>query len=161
MSRTYQPEQERCDFFLFIDEFHNFATDSFASILSEARKYRLNLTLSHQYIAQLPLPIREAIFENVGTLISFPVGNGDATVMEREFGESIRASQFTDLDKFEILFKPLVDGLAGQPFRGRTLSPLLSKGGRHEQMIQQSCVRFSACRAVVEKRIRSWLERRF
>ena len=60
MSRTYQPEQERCDFFLFIDEFHNFATDSFASILSEARKYRLNLTLSHQYIAQLPLPIREA-----------------------------------------------------------------------------------------------------
>jgi energy-coupling factor transporter ATP-binding protein EcfA2 len=161
MSRAHIPEQERRDFFLFIDEFHNFTTDSFASILSEARKYRLNLTLSHQYIAQLPLPIRDAVFGNVGTLVSFRVGNADAAVMEREFGETLRASQFTDLDRFEIIFKPLVDGLSGEPFKGRTLAPMVNACGRRAQMIEQSRSRFSTGRNVVEQKIRAWLERRF
>ena len=161
MNRAYILEHERRDFFLFIDEFHNFTTDSFASILSEARKYRLNLTLSHQYIAQLPLPIRDAVFGNVGTLVSFRVGNSDAAVMEREFGETLRASQFTDLDKFEIIFKPLVDGLSGDPFKGRTLAPLSNECGRRQTMIEQSRVRFSTPRDEVERKIRAWLARRF
>jgi type IV secretory pathway TraG/TraD family ATPase VirD4 len=75
MRRASQPEHERRDFYLFIDEFQNFTTDSFAAILAEARKYRLCLTLSHQYIDQIPLPIRQAVFGNVGTLFSFRVGN--------------------------------------------------------------------------------------
>jgi len=161
MSRAYIPEHERRDFFLFIDEFHNFTTDSFASILSEARKYRLNLTLSHQYIAQLPLPIRDAVFGNVGTLVSFRVGNTDAVVMEREFGEVLRASQFTDLDKFEIIFKPLVDGLSGDPFKGRTLAPIFNQCVRRPTMIEQSRTRFSTPRDVVERKIRAWLARKF
>ena len=161
MSRAHIPEHERRDFFLFIDEFHNFTTDSFASILSEARKYRLNLTLSHQYISQLPLPIRDAVFGNVGTLVSFRVGNSDAAVMEREFGETLRASQFTDLDRFEIIFKPMFDGLSGEPFKGRTLAPLSNGCGRRDQMIEQSRSRFSTPRTVVEQKIHSWLERKF
>jgi len=161
MSRAHIPEHERRDFFLFIDEFQNFTTDSFASILSEARKYRLNLTLSHQYIAQLPLPIRDAVFGNVGTFVSFRVGNSDAVVMEKEFGNSFVASQFSDLDKFEIIFKPLVDGLSGEAFKGRTLAPLSNDCGRRDTMIGQSRIRFSAPRDEVERKIRSWLGRRF
>ncbi len=96
MARSDVPEKERQDFFLFIDEFQNFATDAFASILSEARKYRLCLTLSHQYIDQLPLEIRQAVFGNVGTLISFRVGNGDAEVLQKEFGNNFVGTQFMD-----------------------------------------------------------------
>ena len=80
MRRAGQPEHERRDFYLFIDEFQNFTTDSFEAILAEARKYRLCLTLSHQYVDQIPLPIRQAVFGNVGTLFSFRVGNTKAEV---------------------------------------------------------------------------------
>src|SRR6185436_20933121 len=87
MARTDQPEEQRRDFYLFIDEFQNFGTDAFAAILAEARKYRLCLTLSHQYIDQISLPVRQAIFGNVGTLIAFRIGYTDAEVMENEFGK--------------------------------------------------------------------------
>ncbi len=83
MARANQPEHERRDFHLFIDEFQNFSTDSFASILAEARKYRLCLTLSHQYLDQLPLAVRQAVFGNVGNLISFRVSNSDAEALGR------------------------------------------------------------------------------
>src|SRR5207244_2477526 len=86
MARAKCPEAERRDFYLFIDEFHNFSTDAFASILAEARKYRLCLTLSHQYIDQLAVPIRQAVFGNVGTLIAFRIGHPDGEVLEKEFG---------------------------------------------------------------------------
>lgn len=88
MARANRPEHERRDFYRFIGEFQNFSTDAFASILAEARKYRLCLTLSHQYIDQLPLAIRQAVFGNVGTLIAFRIGNTDAEVMEKEFGNT-------------------------------------------------------------------------
>ena len=88
MARANRPEHERLDFYLAIDEFQNFSTDAFASILAEARKYRLDLTLSHQYIDQLSLPVRQAVFGNVGTLIAFRVGHTDAEVMEKEFGNT-------------------------------------------------------------------------
>src|SRR4029077_18311264 len=101
MARSNQPESERRDFYLFIDEFQNFSTDAFASILAEARKYRLCLTLSHQYIDQLPLSIRQAVFGNVGSLISFRVGHTDAEVMEKEFGKIFPASALADLDRYE------------------------------------------------------------
>ena len=96
MARTDQPEPERRDFNLFIDEFQNFSTDAFASILAEARKYRLCLTLSHQYIDQLSLPIRQAVFGNVGTLIAFRVGYADAEVLEKEMGKTYAAGAIAD-----------------------------------------------------------------
>ena len=86
MRRAEQAEEDRRDFFLFIDEFQNFTTDAFASLLAEARKYRLCLTLSHQYVDQIPLPIRQAVFGNVGTLISFRVGASDGEVLQTKFG---------------------------------------------------------------------------
>src|ERR1700722_18223224 len=107
MARANRPEAERRDFHLIIDEFQNFSTDAFASILSEARKYRLCLVLSHQYIDQLSLPVRQAVFGNVGTLIVFRIGYADAEIMEKEFGKTFPASAFTDLDRFEAVVKLL------------------------------------------------------
>ena len=100
MARSNRPEAERRDFHLFVDEFQNFATDSFASILAEARKYRLSLTLSHQYIDQLIPSIRSAVFGNVGNLISFRVGFTDAEILAAEFGNEFNPSTFVDLPRF-------------------------------------------------------------
>ena len=110
MARSNRPEAERRDFYLFIDEFQNFSTDAFASILAEARKYRSCLILSHQYIDQLPLPIRQAVFGNVGTLVSFRVGYTDAEVLEKEFGNTFPATAIADLNRYEAIVKLLEDG---------------------------------------------------
>lgn len=157
MSRADVPEHDRQDFFLFIDEFHNFTTDAFATILSEARKYRLNMTLSHQYIAQLAEPIRDAVFGNVGTLISFRVGESDSLALEREFGNTIVRSQFVDLSKFEIIVKMLTDGVAGDPFKGKTLEPLSKPANCRENVVRIVRRRYSSKRAVVETKISSWM----
>lgn len=119
MARTNRPESERRDFHLFIDEFQNFSTDSFASILAEARKYRLCLTLSHQYIDQLSLPMRQAVFGNVGSIISFRVGNSDAEVLAAEFAHEFNRATFTDLPKFQALTRLHVNGQTQQPCVGR------------------------------------------
>src|ERR1043165_784059 len=124
MARADRAEDERRDFYLFIDEFQNFSTDAFAAILAEARKYRLCLTLSHQYIDQLPLPVRQAVFGNVGTLISFRVGYADAAVFEKEFGNTFPASVLSDLNRYEAVVKLLEDGTNKEPFRAHMLPPL-------------------------------------
>src|SRR5436309_13250731 len=115
MARSNRPEEERRDFYLFIDEFQNFSTDVFASILAEARKYRSCLILSHQYIDQLPLPVRQAVFGNVGTLISFRVGSAEAEIMEKEFGNAFSASTLADLNRFEAIVKLLENGANREP----------------------------------------------
>jgi hypothetical protein len=92
------------------------STDAFAAILAEARKYRLCLTLSHQYIDQLPTPIRQAVFGNVGTLVAFRLGRTDAEVLENEFEKEFLANQFVELDRHEVLVKLLDDGTLRQPF---------------------------------------------
>src|SRR5204863_1185673 len=116
MARAKRPESERLDFYLFIDEFQNFSTDAFASILAEARKYRLCLSLSHQYIDQLSLPVRQAIFGNVGTLIAFRIGTPDAEIMQKEFGNEFPASTLADLGRYEAVVKLLEDGTNRTPF---------------------------------------------
>jgi len=158
MARTNQPEHARRDFYLFIDEFQNFSTDAFAVILAEARKYRLCLTLSHQYVDQLPLPIRQAVFGNVGTLVSFRIGNTDAEVLQAEFGNEFVAQQLVDLDRYEVVVKLLEDGTNKQPFRAKTLPPLENRVGRRENLIARSRERFAAPRAVVEEKLNRWLE---
>src|SRR5438045_6162838 len=110
MQRVDTPEERRQDFFLFIDEFQNFSTDSFAAILSEARKYRLCLTLSHQYLDQLREEIRDAVLGNVGTIIAFRVGQADAAVLDREFGGEGGTERFTDLPNHEVWVKLLSGG---------------------------------------------------
>lgn len=157
MARVNQPEQERRDFFLFIDEFQNFTTDAFATILAEARKYRLCLALSHQYIDQLSLPIRHAVLGNVGTLISFRVGNTDAEVLAREFGETFIPKNFVDLDRYEVLTKLMQNGANLDPFRARTLAPLENNSGRKEKLIARSREKYASQRKKVEQKLDHWL----
>ena len=157
MARAEQPEHERRDFYLFVDEFQNFATDSFAAILAEARKYRLCLTLSHQYIDQLSLPVRQSVLGNVGTLIAFRVGHTDAEVLQNEFGSEFPAQVFVDLDRYEILVKLLEEGLNKPPFRAHTLGPLQNRVGRKTKLVVRSRERFATPRAIVENKLNRWL----
>lgn len=159
LSRTNQPEHCRKDFYLFIDEFQNFTTDAFASILAEARKYRLCLTLSHQYTEQLPLPVRQAVFGNVGTLISFRIGHTDAEILHKEFGTVFPLQRFVDLDRYEVLTKLLVDGITTEPFHGRSLPPIENRVGRRAKLIDRSRERFATPRATVEQKLAKWMTR--
>ena len=157
MSRSDMAEKDRADFHLFIDEFYNFSTDSFASILSEARKYRLCLTLSHQYTAQIPLQLREAVFGNVGTLISFRVGESDGALLAREFGHDFKARQFSDLANYQIFVKLLEAGVHAEPFLATTLPPFGRKYGRRENLIRRSREKYGTKRSVVEDKVERWM----
>ena len=157
MARTTKAEAERRDFYLFIDEFQNFTTDAFASILSEARKYRLDLTLSHQYIDQLPLAIRQAVFGNVGTLIVFRIGYADAEIMEKEFGKAVPASVLADLERYEAVVKLLENGANKEPFRAKMLPPLENRIGRKEKLVARSRERFGTRRPIIEDKLNRWM----
>jgi energy-coupling factor transporter ATP-binding protein EcfA2 len=159
MGRANRLESERVDFQLFIDEFQNFSTDSFASILAEARKYRLCLTLSHQYIDQLPLSIRQAVFGNVGSLIAFRVGNTDAEVLAGEFGNEFNRTTFIDLPKFQALTRLHINGQPQQPERTRMMGPINLHCAKQERLKARSRERFAAPRAKVESKLTGWLKR--
>jgi hypothetical protein len=158
MERADVPEETRTDFYLFIDEFQNFSTDSFANILSEARKYRLNLTLSHQYIEQMTPDVREAVFGNVGSLLSFRVGESDAEVLAKEFGSDYAPAPFTDLANHELRAKILHHGEYGEPFLAKTFPPTHHLHGHRNNLMKRSRERFGAKRDIVEGKIRRWLE---
>lgn len=126
MTRADIPESERKDFGLYVDEFQNFATDSFATILSEARKYKLSLTMANQYIAQMPETVQWAVFWNVGSLISFQVGYDDALKFAEVFGgeDVISPQDLTNLRKYDIYTKLLIDGMPSPVFSATTYAPL-------------------------------------
>ncbi|MFA5024666.1 MAG: type IV secretion system DNA-binding domain-containing protein [Patescibacteria group bacterium] len=123
LSRADVPESQRRDFFLYVDEFQTFATESFANILSEARKYHLSLIISHQYIAQLPEPVKFAIFGNVGTFVVFRVGAEDAEWLEKEFEPEFMANDLVNLAKYNIYLKLMIDGMTSKAFSASTLAP--------------------------------------
>lgn len=157
MSRVDIPEQDRKDFFLYIDEFQNFATESFVNILSEARKYRLALVLSHQYIAQLDETVRDAVFGNVGTIVSFRIGAEDAEWLEREFTPEFLAVDFVNLGKYNVYVKLMIDGIAGHPFSARTLPPFpIPEQICRNEIIEYSRRTYSSKQEVVEKDISEW-----
>jgi hypothetical protein len=157
MSRVDLAEEKREDFHLVVDEFQSFASDSFASILSEARKFHLGLTLSHQYIDQLRPEIRLAVFGNVGSLVSFRVGERDAEVLAREFGNGFAPNQFSDLGNYQVCAKFLAHGGSGQPFLGKTLPVAGSRHGRKETIIRRSREKYGTPRKTVEEKIKKWL----
>lgn len=157
MARNRQPEHERRDFFLFVDEFQNFATESFTSILAEARKYRLNLTLSHQYIAQLSPAVREAVFGNVGTLVAFRVGFADAEYLHGEFGEEFHQRQFVDLPRYETLIRNQSGDGAMHFQRAKLAPPIETHQGSRQKLIARSRERFATRREVVERKLAKWL----
>ncbi len=157
MSRVDMPEEERNDFFLYVDEFQNFATESFTNVLSEARKYRLALILGHQYIAQMEESVRDAVFGNVGTLVSFRVGAEDAEFLEKEFSPEFYAEDFCNLPKYHIYLKLMIEGVAGRPFSSKTLPPFpLPSQSNRDKIIKVSRERFSTPRVEVEKSIADW-----
>jgi energy-coupling factor transporter ATP-binding protein EcfA2 len=157
MARANRPEAQRRDFYLFIDEFQNFSTEAFASILAEARKYRLCLILSHQYIDQLSLPIRQAVFGNVGTLIAFRLGHTDAEIMAKEFGDAMPAGALADLDRYQAAVKLLEDGTNKTPFRAKMLPPLGNRIGRKDKLVALSRERFATPRATIEDKLKRWV----
>jgi hypothetical protein len=157
MERADLPEEKRRDFYLFLDEFPNFSTDSFAGILSEARKYRLNLTLSHQYMDQMGKEVRDAVFGNVGSIVSFRVGTGDALVLANEFGSDYGPSQFTDLGNHEIRVKLLQEGGHGEPFLAKTAAPFEFSHGHRRNLMKRSREKFGTKRDLIERKIDRWL----
>jgi len=159
MSRVDVPEEERKDFFLYVDEFQNFATQSFVNILSEARKYRLSLILGHQYITQMEETVRDAVFGNVGTLVCFRVGAEDAEFLEKEFSPEFLATDIVNLTKYNIYLKLMIDGLAGRPFSAQTLAPFPKpETSFREKIIKASRERYGTSRQVVEEKISRWID---
>jgi len=160
MSRVDVPEKDRHDFYLYIDEFQNFSTDSFANILSEARKYRLNLILAHQYIEQLSEKVKPAVFGNVGTMVVFRVGAADAEELVKEFTPTFTEEDLVNLPKYEMYLKLMIDGIASSPFSAAGLPPLRKdeRTDNTEKVINYSREKYASDRATVEEKIMRWHE---
>ncbi len=158
MSRANEPEKERKDFYLYVDEFQNFATESFATILSEARKYRLNLTMANQYIAQMPDEVRDAVFGNVGSILSFQVGFDDAEYLSQQFGEQVLPSDLVSLSKYNAYMKLLIDGMPTKTFSMVTLPPpeFEIEADRIAKVVKVSRERYGTKREVIEDKIKRW-----
>jgi len=153
LSRADQPEKERHSFYLYVDEFHNFITLSFADILSEARKYGLSLVLAHQYLDQLDEKIRAAVFGNVGTMITFRVGSEDAKYLVGEFGPVFDESDLTKLENHHIYLKLMIDGVTSKPFSAVTLPMPDVDVSYREKIIEKSRRRYTKKREDVEQEI--------
>jgi hypothetical protein len=156
LERVDVPADQRNDFFLFVDEFQNFATDSFAKILSEARKFKLDLCMTNQYIDQLPLTVRQAIFGNVGTLGSFVVSQSDAAILEKEFAPNISASDLVSLDAHSMYLKLCIDGMTSNTFSAVSLAPRFEPFGLKEQVIASSREKYGMPKEVIEEKIIRW-----
>lgn len=157
MSRVDIPEPERRDFFLYVDEFQHFATESFANILSEARKFHLGLIMAHQYIKQMEEPVRDAVFGNVGTIISFRVGAEDAEFLEKWFAPDFMMADIVNLGKQSIYLKLMINGISSRGFSASTLErfPRPDKSFR-EEIIEVSRKTYANPKAGVEKDIAEW-----
>ncbi len=156
MERVDTPEKDRKDFFLYVDEFQNFATESFSNILSEARKYRLDLTMAHQYMEQLDETVLAAVIGNVGTLVTFRVGSTDAEILAKEFAPTFIETDLVNLTKFQIYLKLMIDGVASQPFSANTLSPINISTHSTEKVIKVSRERYATSRENIEDKIMRW-----
>jgi hypothetical protein len=165
MSRADIPEKDRKDFFLYVDEFQNFATESFATILSEARKYRLSLTMAHQYVNQLLIgdkstALRDAVFGNVGSMVAFQVGSDDAEPLSLQFEEMVQPKDILSLPKYHAYYRLMIKGIPSKPFSVSTLAPPQFKqdAGRVETIRALSRERYAEKRKDVEDRIGKWVQ---
>lgn len=156
MDRAKIPEKDRRDFYLYVDEFQNFATESFATILSEARKYRLNLVIAHQYITQMEEVVRDAVFGNVGTIITFRIGAFDAEYLEKEFAPYFTETDLVNLDKYNAYIKLMINGVTSAPFSMQTIPPSGESNDSREKVIRTSRERYARDRVQVEEKIARW-----
>ncbi|PLX33595.1 MAG: hypothetical protein C0605_16110 [Hyphomicrobiales bacterium] len=158
MRQAKLPEGERPDFDLHIDEFHNFTTDAFADILSEARKYGLTLTIGHQYIDQMAEEVADAVFGNVGSIVSFRVSARDAERLAKEVG-TYHPRIFGDLGVGEVVAKLLKQNNTSYSMRGRTEPDAVKIYGRSDSIRRLSRDRYGRKRSVVKKNISRWIGR--
>jgi len=138
MNRVFQAADERSDFYLYVDEFQNFATEAFIKILSEARKFKLNLIIANQYMSQLDRTIQDAILGNVGSIMSFVVGNQDAYILSKEFGAQFPPEDLIKIGRYQVICKLSIDSETTQPFYAATLPPLSCKNQQKDKLIRTS-----------------------
>jgi hypothetical protein len=143
MHRVDMQEDLRRDFYLYVDEFQNFATGSFIKIMSEARKYRLNIMLANQYMAQIPEEVQKAILGNAGTIITFATGASDAAILNKEFAEVFSETDLVNLSSYQIAIKETIDGITTRPFLAHTLPLPISSNLNREKVIRMSRERWA------------------
>ncbi len=158
MQRANVEEGKRNDFYLYIDEFQNFATDTFAEILSEARKYHLNLTIAHQYMGQLIPVVRKTVFGNVGSIISFRVGSDDAGILASEYTPIFKERDIINLGIREFYIKMSVDGEIREAFSGRTLDVPKSTNDFSKKILENSRKKYCVSKAEVDRLLSKWDE---
>jgi hypothetical protein len=159
MGRADVPEDQRRPFYLYVDEFQNFATDSFAVILSEARKYALNLTIANQYISQMSQPVRDAVFGNVGTIVSFRVSPDDSPFLQKYFEPQFEAGDLIQQHNRYFVITMTIDGEKAPAFSAKTLSLPQPPDNSSEQIIELSRERYTQERSVVDALIRQNITR--
>ena len=158
MQRVSINESQRPDFYLYIDEFQNFATKAFIKILSEARKYRLNLILTHQYISQVEEDVQNAIFGNIGTFISFVVGNQDSLILENEFVPSVTSEDLISLERYHFYIKLMIDNMISKPFSAISLPLQYQRNDNKAKTIKVSRERYGRSKKIIEDKIKRWYE---
>ncbi len=156
MERVDMKEADRKDFFLYVDEFQNFATESFSNILSEARKYRLDLTMAHQYMDQLDEHVRAAVIGNVGSILTYRVGSTDAEILGKEFAPVFTEEDLINLPKYNVYLKLMIDGVASRPFSAITLPPIGKPTSSLEKVVRVSRERYATPRDQIEDKIMRW-----
>lgn len=154
MSRSDMPEEERVDFSLYVDEFQNFSTDSFATIMSEARKYHLNLIVANQFTTQLTQEIRDAVFGNMGTIVSFRIGQNDVEAIGKYFQPTFETDDLLRVPNYNAIVRTLIGGVPTQPFSMATLPALGTPNPRLAQALKQlSAAKYGKPKAIVSKDI--------
>jgi hypothetical protein len=161
MQRASIPESERRDFYLYVDEFQNFATETFVKILSEARKYALNLIVTHQYIDQLLPEIQTAVFGNVGTIMNFVVGQQDANRLAKEFAPDLTAEDLVNLSKYRLSMKLMIDGAQSQPFTAVSMPPPELSATLREKLIASSREHYAKPRELIEDKLNKWSSQKY
>ncbi|MEK7614204.1 MAG: type IV secretory system conjugative DNA transfer family protein [Patescibacteria group bacterium] len=145
------------NFYFYVDEFQSFANESFADILSEARKYKLSLTIAHQYINQMPDEVRDAVFGNVGSMLTFRIGPEDAELFEKEFAPEFLAEDFVNLGFAQVYLRLMIDSIGSKPFSATTLPPIsMPESSSKDKIIEETRKTHSTPRAEVEAAINAW-----
>lgn len=167
LQRAKIPYAQRKPFYLYVDEFQNFASGSFEEILSESRKYKLGLYLTHQFTGQLPEDLLKSVFGNVGTIATFALGAPDAKVLANEFAPYFEQNDIISLDRFNIYVKLMIDGMTSLPFSARILLPWEDKSGliptydNKQKVLDRSREKYGVDREGIESRINKWVETPF
>lgn len=167
LQRAKIPSAQRRPFYLYVDEFQNFATGSFESILSESRKYGLGLYLTHQYTAQLPEELLKAVLGNVGTIVAFALGTPDARALEGEFAPYFTDTDIISLERFHVYMKLMMNGMTSLPFSAKILLPwvdeetVVPKSDNKQWVLELSRQKYGVDRATVEDKVRKWVDTNF